>query len=231
MAAPDYDCAVNILGTVNILEASRQTGIKRVVFSSTAAIYGSAAVPIAETAALAPFSFYGLSKMTAESYFRLYRDIFGLEYIILRYANVYGERQGDAGEGGVVSIFTRLLAAGRQLDIFGDGGQTRDFVYVGDVAAANLRALVSPAANAVYNISTGTETSVNELVAILAKVAGREAAIRHLPAREGDIYRSCLDNRAAVEALAWQPRTPLAEGLAATYRALAGAPVTINHGR
>jgi len=227
MAAPGQDCAVNVLGTVNILEASRRTGVKRVVFSSTAAVYGAAAaVPIAENAALAPFSFYGLSKMTAENYFRLYRDIFGLEYVILRYANVYGERQGDAGEGGVVSIFTRLLAAGRPLDIFGDGGQTRDFVYVGDVAAANLRALVSPAANAVYNISTGTETSVNDLAALLAGVAGREAVVRHLPAREGDIYRSCLDNRKGVKALSWQPQTPLGEGLAAAYRALAGAAAT-----
>lgn len=225
MTAPDYDCNVNILGTVNILEASRQTGVKRVVFSSTAAVYGAATdVPIPEDAILAPSSFYGLSKVTAESYFRLYREIFGLEYIILRYANVYGERQGDGGEGGVVSIFTRLLAAGRQLDIFGDGNQTRDFVYVGDVAAANLRALVSPAANAVYNISTGTETSVNDLAATLATVAGREATIRYLPAREGDIYRSCLDNRKGVKALSWQPQTPLGEGLSATYRALVGDP-------
>jgi len=223
IADPGLDCAVNVLGTVNILEASRRTGVKRVVFSSTAAVYGAAAaVPVPEDAALAPFSFYGLSKMTAENYCRLYQETFGLDYVILRYANVYGERQGDAGEGGVVSIFTRLLAAGQPLDIFGDGGQTRDFIYVGDVAAANLQALVSPAANEVYNISTGTETSVNDLAATLARVAGRETAIRYLPQREGDIYRSSLDNRKGTAALSWQPRTPLGEGLAATYRALTG---------
>ncbi len=232
LAAPDHDCAVNVLGTVNVLEASRRTGVKRVVFASTAAVYGSAAaVPIAENAVLAPFSFYGLSKMTAENYLRLYHDTFGLEYVILRYANVYGERQGDAGEGGVVSIFARRLAAGRPLDIFGDGGQSRDFIYAGDVAEANWRACVSSAANAVYNISTGTETSVNELAGLLAGVAGREPAVRHLPAREGDIYRSRLNNRAAVKALSWQPRTPLAAGLAATYRALAASSAIINHGR
>ncbi len=223
LSAPDFDCAVNALGTVNVLEACRGTGVKRVVFASTAAVYGAAAVvPIPEETPLAPFSFYGLSKVTAENYLRLYREIFGLDYVILRYANVYGERQGDAGEGGVVSIFTRRLAAGQPLDIFGDGGQTRDFVYAGDVAEANWRALVSPAANAVYNISTGTETSVSELAALLAKVSGRETTIRRQPPREGDIYRSCLDNRAAVKALSWQPRTPLMEGLAATCRALGG---------
>lgn len=228
--APDHDCAVNVLGTVNVLEACRRTGVKRVVFASSAAVYGpDAVVPIAENAPLAPVSFYGLSKVTAENYFRLYRDLFALEYIILRYANVYGERQGDAGEGGVVSIFTRLLAAGQPLDIFGDGGQTRDFVYVGDVAAANWRALVSPDANAVYNISTGTETSVSDLAAMLGEVAGRKATIRYLPAREGDIYRSCLDNRAGVKALSWQPQTPLGAGLAATYRALAGSPAGQRH--
>ncbi len=223
LAAPAFDCAVNVQGTVNVLEASRATGVKRVVFASTAAAYGAAAVvPIPENTALSPSSFYGLSKVTAENYLRLYRDIFALDYVILRYANVYGERQGDAGEGGVVSIFARRLAAGQPLDIFGDGGQTRDFVYAGDVAEANWRALVSPAANAVYNISTGTETSVSELAALLAKVSGREAALRRHPPREGDIYRSCLDNSAAVKALAWQPRTTLLDGLAATYSALAG---------
>jgi UDP-glucose 4-epimerase len=225
LVAPAFDCAVNVQGTVNVLEASRTTGVKRVVFASTAAAYGAAAVvPIPEDTPVAPSSFYGLSKVTAENYLRLYREIFALDYVILRYANVYGERQGDAGEGGVVSIFTRRLAAGQPLDIFGDGGQTRDFVYAGDVAEANWRALVSPAANAVYNISTGTETSVSELAALLAKVSGRETAIRRQPLREGDIYRSCLDNRAAVNALSWQPRTPLLDGLAVTYRSLAGGP-------
>ncbi len=229
--APDIDCAVNVLGTVNVLEASRLSGVKRVIFASTAAVYGaSEAVPIPENTPLAPLSFYGLSKMTAENYLRLYKEIFALDYVILRYANVYGERQGDAGEGGVVSIFARRLAAGQHLDIFGDGGQTRDFVYAGDVAEANWLALVSPAANAVYNISTKEETSVSELTALLAKVAGREPAIRRQPPREGDIYRSCLDNRAAVRALPWQPRTTLLQGLAATYRALVGSPPSI-HGR
>jgi len=222
LAAPDDDCAVNVLGTVRILEASRLTGVKRIIFASTAAVYGAAAaLPVRETAAGEPSSFYGLSKLAAEKYLELYRRLFGLEYIILRYANVYGERQGDAGEGGVVSIFARRLAAGQPLDIFGDGGQTRDFIYAGDVAEANYLALVSPRADAVYNISTGTETSVAALAALIAAAAGRGGETRRLPAREGDIYRSCLDNRAALAALGWRPRTRLEDGLAAVYRSLA----------
>ncbi len=224
VAAPDFDCAVNVLGTVNILEACRQTGVRRVVFASSAAVYGdAAAIPLAEDAAGSPTSFYGLSKLTAEKYLHLYHELFGLDYIVLRYANVYGERQGDGGEGGVVSIFARCLAAGQPIDIYGDGGQTRDFVYAGDVAEANCLALVTPAANAVYNISTQSETAVNELASFMAKVAGRELRLNHRPVREGDIYRSALANQAAVTKLGWQPATSLIEGLAATYQALQGA--------
>jgi UDP-glucose 4-epimerase len=224
VAAPDFDCAVNILGTVNLLEACRHTGVRRVIFASSAAVYGDAdAIPLTESTASQPTSFYGLSKLTAEKYLHLYRELFGLEYIVLRYANVYGERQGDGGEGGVVSIFARRLAAGQPIDIFGDGGQTRDFVYAGDVAEANCQALVTPAANAVYNISTQSETSVSELAALMAKVAGRELILNRQPPREGDIYRSTLANQAAVTKLGWQPATPLLQGLEATYRSLQGA--------
>lgn len=225
VAEPDFDCRVNVLGTVNLLEACRQTGVRRVVFASSAAVYGNAdTVPLREDAGGEPTSFYGLSKLTVERYLRLYHDLFGLDYVILRYANVYGERQGDSGEGGVVSIFARRLAAGQPIAIFGDGGQTRDFVYAGDVAVANCRALVTPAANAVYNVSTGTETSVNELVALMAKVAGRQPQLNYLPPREGDIYRSALDNGAAATGLGWRPATSLPQGLAAAYRALVPAP-------
>lgn len=225
VAAPDFDCAVNILGTVNVLEACRHTGVSRIIFASSAAVYGNAdAIPLPEDAAGQPTSFYGLSKLTVEKYLHLYHELFGLDYIVLRYANVYGERQGDGGEGGVVSIFARRLAAGQTIDIFGDGSQTRDFVYAGDVAEANCLALVTPAANAVYNISTTSETSVNELAAFMAKIAGCQLRLNHLPPREGDIYRSTLDNRAAVAQLGWQPSTPLLTGLAATYQSLQGAP-------
>jgi UDP-glucose 4-epimerase len=221
LEAPDFDCQVNILGTVNILEAARTTGVKRVVFASSAAVYGNvAAVPIAEGVSTKPTSFYGLSKLTVEKYLELYYSLFGLEYVTLRYANVYGERQGDAGEGGVISVFARRYQQGKALIIYGDGGQTRDFVYAGDVADANWLALTAARANAAYNISTATETSVNQLADLMAGISGKTIAREYQPAREGDICRSSLDNQAAAAGLGWRPQTLLAEGLAATYRSL-----------
>ncbi|WP_371371373.1 NAD-dependent epimerase/dehydratase family protein [Sporomusa aerivorans] len=219
---PDIDCQVNLLGLVNVLEACRKTGVKRVVFSSSAAVYGDAdELPIAEHSRLQPGSFYGLTKCTGEKYLALYSQIHGLDYIVLRYANVYGERQGNSGEGGVVSIFTRKIAQQLPISIFGDGGQTRDFIYVGDVAEANCLAVLAPeaAVNNVYNISTQTQTSVNDLVAVLAAAAGRQVTANNLPAREGDIYHSMLSNRAAAS-LNWTPLMPLQAGLQRTYRSL-----------
>jgi UDP-glucose 4-epimerase len=220
---PDVDCRVNLLGMVNVLEASRKTGVKRVVFSSSAAVYGDAPkLPIPEKAPLQPGSFYGLTKCSGEKYLNLYKEIHGLNYIVLRYANVYGERQGNGGEGGGVSIFTQKLAHNQPISIFGDGGQTRDFVYVGDVAEANCQAIIAPqpAANTVYNISTQTQTSVNDLVEILVASSGKQVTKSLLPARDGDIYHSMLSNRAAMANLDWQPRMPLREGLQRTYRSL-----------
>ena len=221
IAKPDYDCRVNVAGSVNLLEACRKTGIKRIIFSSTAAVYGNGLViPIPESAAKHPDSFYGLSKWTAEQYLALYCRIFGLEYIVLRYANVYGERQGDAGEGGVISIFSRKLHKKQPVTIFGDGGQTRDFIYVGDIAAANCQALTAQTCNTVFNISTGTETSLNTLVKLLEQAAGVPLVKHYDRTREGDIYRSALDNTAAQEHLAWHPEITLKEGLCRTYQAL-----------
>lgn len=218
---PDFDCRVNILGTVNILEAARRTGVKRLVFASSAAVYGNvSAVPITEDAPVQPTSFYGLSKLTVEKYLALYYSLFGLEYITLRYANVFGERQGDAGEGGVVSIFARRFFQGDSLAIFGDGGQTRDFIYAGDVADANYLALTATQANTAYNVSTATETSVSQLADLMGRIAGKTVQRDYQPARDGDIYRSSLDNRAAAAGLGWRPKTRLAEGLAAAYRSL-----------
>lgn len=215
---PDYDCQVNILGTLNVLEACRNTGVKRVIFSSTAATYGNAdCLPVMESTDTRPTSFYGLSKLTVEKYLALYHQVYGLEYVVLRYANVYGERQGDGGEGGVVSIFTRLISEGKSLTIFGDGGQTRDFIYAGDVANANYQALLTPHVNDVYNVSTQIETSVNELVAIFEKVAGKPVEKVCVPVREGDIYRSMLSNNKVTEKLGWKPMMNLAEGLRRTY--------------
>jgi UDP-glucose 4-epimerase len=218
---PDFDCHVNILGTINLLEACRKNQVKRVVFASSAAVYGDDnQLPIKENARTNPTSFYGLSKLTVERYLALYYKLFGLEYIVLRYANVYGERQGDTGEGGVISIFTRKLQKGEVVQVHGNGGQTRDFIYVGDVAAANLQALLTSNPNRVYNISTKTETSINTLLELLSKVSERTAEKHYTSPREGDIYRSALENNAACQLLNWQPRTQLVDGLARTYNSL-----------
>ena len=219
---PDYDCDVNISGTVNLLEAGRKTNVKRVVFSSTAAVYGDVeCLPIMENSTTAPASFYGLSKLTCEHYLALYHQVYGLEYIVLRYANVYGERQGDGGEGGVISIFARGIQLGEPVVVFGDGSQTRDFIYVGDIEAANYQSLTVVHGNHVYNISTQTETSVNTLIEYMGKVAGKVVNKVYAPLREGDIYKSTLSNAAARLNLNWNPSMPLIDGLARTYNSLA----------
>ena len=218
---PDYDCDVNISGTVNILEACRKTNVKRVVFSSTAAVYGNVTtLPVVEAAPTAPTSFYGLSKLTCEQYLALYNQLYGLEYVVLRYANVYGERQGDGGEGGVISIFARKINQGESLLIFGDGSQTRDFIYVGDIANANYQALLTLHQNNVYNISTQTETSIHTLIEYMSTVAGKDVTKICGDLREGDIYKSSLSNAAAIVNLDWKPCTTLIDGLAKTYNSL-----------
>ena len=218
---PATDADSNVLGTVRVLEAARQSGVKRVVFSSTAAAYGDAPerdLPIKEAHKLAPMSFYGLSKVTAERYLELYHQCFGLDYVALRFANVYGERQGDGGEGGVISIFTRLVAAGEEITIFGDGEQTRDFIYAGDIASGVAAALTTAQANVVYNLSTQTQTSLRELVDVLSNVAGRQIIPKYGPERPGDIYKSSLSNARAKRGLGWKPTVSLEEGLRRTYR-------------
>ena len=219
--SPSYDCDVNIKGTVNLLEACRQTSVKRFIFASTAAVYGDVQhVPVTEAAEVGPTAFYGLSKLTVEKYLALYHAQFGIDYVVLRYANVYGERQGEGGEGGVVSIFVRKIFHGEQVMIFGDGGQTRDFIYVGDVAAANCQALLTDKPNRVYNVSTQSETSVLAMVHLLEQISNKQVEIRHGEPRQGDIYRSSLSNSAAKAYLPWLPEVPLEIGLARTYRYL-----------
>ena len=217
---PRFDADENVMGLLNILEAARLSGVRRVLFASTAAAYGdvqAADLPIREEHALQPMSFYGLTKVTAEHYLALYQQIYGLDYVVLRFANVYGERQGDSGEGGVISIFAKRMAQGKDITIFGDGSQTRDFVYAGDIAAGLCRALVTEQVNRAYNLSTQTETSLDELVQILQDISGDELQVSHGPVREGDIYRSMLCHEMAVQALDWCPEVSLVEGLRRTY--------------
>ena len=216
---PDFDASENVMGTVNILEAARHSGVKRIIFASTAASYGDVTedrLPIREDETLAPMSFYGLSKVTVEKYLKLYHDLYGLDYVALRFANVYGERQGDTGEGGVISIFAKRIAKDQGITVFGDGKQTRDFIYAGDIAAGIIAAMTTDKANAVYNLSNQTETSLLELIELMAKASGKTVEPAFAAPREGDINRSMLCNEAAVQNLNWQPKMDLAEGLART---------------
>ncbi len=220
MEDPENDMYQNVAGMVHILECCRKYGVKRVIFSSSAATYGDVdekALPISETLPQTPLSFYGLTKMTAEKYLELYHLAYGLDYVVLRFANVYGERQGDGGEGGVISIFTKRLAQGKGITIFGDGKQTRDFVYAGDIADGVIKALETDAVNTAYNLSTTEETSLKELVAILSKVSGKDVTSAYDKPREGDIYRSSLNNAKAKCNLKWAPQVSLEEGLRRTY--------------
>ncbi|MCH4166250.1 MAG: NAD-dependent epimerase/dehydratase family protein [Megasphaera sp.] len=215
---PLEDADLNIIGLLNILERCRRYGVEKILFSSSAAVYGdNLNVPIKEEEPLKPASFYGLTKVTAERYIQLYHDIFGLSYAILRYSNVYGERQGSHGEGGVVYIFSKALAKGKGLTIYGDGDQSRDFVYVKDVVRANIAAMAQTVEPGIYNISTKIETTVNALKEILFYFSNAAVAVRYEAARSGDIYRSALDNRKAVEKLKWRPVTKLMPGLLSTY--------------
>jgi len=227
VADPRFDASVNIIGLVNLLEAALRTDVGRVLFiSSGGVVYGDAeTTPTPETAPKQPVSPYGVGKLTGEHYLYYYARVHGLRYAALRYANVYGPRQDPYGEAGVVAIFSGRIAAGEPLIVYGDGRQTRDYVFVKDVAEANVLLtgvdLDEPAAidAAAYNVGTGRETDVMELAEALMETAGRRVAIRHAPARPGELQRSVLDT-GRIEAAGWGGGRSLEEGLAATYGAL-----------
>jgi UDP-glucose 4-epimerase len=223
---PVFDAGVNVLGTLRMVEAVRASqSTTRVIFASTGgALYGDfAAPPNLESVAKDPESPYGIAKLSVEYYLAYYARVHGLDTVALRYANVYGPRQDPHGEAGVVAIFCSRLLEGRPLTVYGDGGQTRDYVYVKDVAAANLAAAraVLPKAGRLdaraFNVGTGMETSVNDLAAALAKAAGRPAKIEHAPPRPGEQRRSAVTIDKAAGALAWRPRVTLEQGLRETY--------------
>lgn len=215
---PVFDASENIMGTLNVLESARLCGA-RVIFASTAAAYGDVVnndLPVLESRKLSPQSFYGLTKVGVEKYLALYYQHYGLDYVICRFANVYGERQGDKGEGGVISIFAKQIAAGKGITIYGDGTQTRDFVYAGDIAYGICKAMTTKNVNNVYNLSTQMETSLLDLVKIMSEVSGHDIAPKFGPVREGDIYRSVLSNQKAKEGLGWEPKVSLVDGLRRT---------------
>lgn len=215
-----FDADENIMGTLNVLKAARKGGVKRIIFASTAAAYGDVIekdLPIPENYPLEPTSFYGLSKITVEHYLTLYAKLFGLKYVTCRFANVYGEHQGDKGEGGVVSIFAKRIAQNLPIKIYGTGEQTRDFVYAGDIANGIYAALKTPYVNDVYNLSTQTEVSINDLVALFNQISGKKLKPIYTEVRDGDIFRSTLSNAKAKEKLQWEPQMQLEKGLRCTY--------------
>ena len=230
VADPAFDARVNVLGTISLLEALQASGGCPIVFASTGgAIYGEGAgrsLPFDESAALCPETAYGASKLSGEVYIGLYRRLYGMAGVAMRFGNVYGPRQDPHGEAGVVAIFCGRLLAGEAPTIFGDGRQTRDYVYVGDVVEALLAAAAKLESGAggedgPYNVGTGIETSVLELGEQLAAAAAAGVEPVHAPARTGEVERVSIDPGAAERDLGWRPSTPLAAGLSLTYESVA----------
>jgi len=214
---PRFDADVNVGGFLNLLEAARNSGVRKVVFSSTGgAIYGEQDVyPAPETHPTRPVSPYGVSKASGELYLGYYRAQYGLRSVALRYANVYGPRQNPHGEAGVVAIFSERLLRGETCIVNGTGQQTRDFVYGPDVARGNLLAATSDVEGPI-NVGTGIETDVNRLYALLADAAGTDRPAKHAPAKPGEQMRSSVDPSRAAEMLGWRPTVALEEGLRRT---------------
>jgi UDP-glucose 4-epimerase len=217
---PDYDAEVNVLGTLRILEGARRNGAQ-IVFSSTGgAMYGECERPARENDARQPLAPYGASKLAGEEYLATWNRLHGARHVSLRFANVYGPRQLAQLEGGVIAIFLERMAADEPTQIFGDGRQSRDFIYVSDVAQAMLAAAGHD--GGVYNVGTGVETSVLELHALCRRVAGSDREPELAPARLGDLRRSVLDPSKLERDLGWRPACDLESGLRATWEWVSG---------
>lgn len=214
---PTFDAQVNILGSLNLLEISKRYNVKKFIFASTGgAIYGEPkTIPVDERAIPLPISPYGVSKLSVERYLDYYNLVFGLEYVALRYSNVYGPRQNPHGEAGVIAIFCNRILEGQKCDIFGDGNQKRDYVFVGDLARANVLSL--RAAVGIYNLGTGIEISVNDLINILVKATGITANVHYLPYRAGEVHRIALDISKAGKVIGWFPEVSFEDGLTRTW--------------
>lgn len=218
---PAFDAQVNIVGSINVLEGARRGGTRKIVFASSGGtIYGEPApedLPVRESHPQQPLSPYGVAKRVVTDYLHVYRELHSLEFTSLAMANIYGPRQDPHGEAGVVAIFAGLLRDGKPCTIFGDGTQTRDFVYVDDAVDAFVRA-ATRGSGLLCNIGTGVETSVNELYAAMAVAAGSTAPAIHAPPRQGELARSALDPSRAALHLGWQPWTTLADGVGEVLR-------------
>ena len=216
---PVHDAQVNVVGTVRLAEAARRAGVRRIVFTSSGgSIYGPVTeLPVAESRSVDPLSPYAAGKIAGEIYLEMYSRLYGLEWAGVAPANVYGPRQDPHGEAGVVAIFSQRLLSGAPTRVFGDGGNTRDYVYVDDVVDAFVRAATVPAAAGLrFNVGTGVETSDRELHSLVAEAAGAPDDPEYAPARLGDVARSALDAARAGEVLGWSPQVAIAAGVART---------------
>jgi UDP-glucose 4-epimerase len=213
---PAFDAETNIIGSINLFELSINYGVRRIIFSSTGgALYGEPEkLPANEYTPIEPFSPYGVAKYCTENYLNYFKRLYGIERVILRYANVYGPRQDPLSEAGVVAIFTGKILKGETPVIYGDGTQTRDYIFVSDVVEANILALSGK--EGTYNIGTGKETSVNELIEIFSKVLGREIKPEYAPPRKGEVHRISLDADMAKKELGFVPKYSLEEGIRKT---------------
>lgn len=213
---PYEDALTNILGTINILEACRKNRVRKIIFASSAAVYG---IPqylgLDEKHITRPISFYGYSKLTSENYIEMYSNAYELDYSILRYANVYGPRQNYSGEGGVVSIFINKILNGEMPSIYGDGNQNRDFVYIDDVVNANISA-INKGSKATLNIGTEKSTSINELYQIIKTIMNTKIAPIYMEERKGDIRESYFNVASAKDSLEWSYKYPLTIGIQET---------------
>lgn len=221
VADPVFDAKLNVIGALRVLEAARETGARVIFASSGGAIYGDvdpSRLPVRESELPRPVSPYGITKAVTGDYLRFYLSAHGLAFVNLALANVYGPRQGSRGEAGVVAIFARTLLSGQECVIFGDGGHTRDFVFVGDVVEAFI-AGIDRGEGETINIGSEIETTIEDLYTRMAAICGVERPPRHAPERPGDVRRSVLDITKARRVLAWRPEVSLEEGLRLTIDA------------
>lgn len=214
---PSMDAYSNIFGTINVLQCCVEYGVSKIIYPSSAAVYGDPKyLPIDEKHPIQPISFYGISKHTPEHYIKTYSSLYGLRYTIFRYANVYGPRQDANGEGGVISIFIDKILNNEPIVIFGDGEQTRDFIYVKDVAEANIRAL-KRGNDEIINIGTNNPISINELWHVMEDISKREKCAIYKEERKGDIKHSYLNNIKAKYELGWNFKYNIHDGILESF--------------
>jgi len=226
---PLVDAAINILGTLNALESARLNGIDRVVFSSSAGIFGELkTLPIAENHPQDPDSPYGVSKLAAEKMCLVYNKVYGMHNVCLRYFNVFGPHQRYDAYGNAIPIFAQRVLRHEALTIYGDGEQTRDFVNVRDVVDANIQAALTSGVQGVFNIGSGTRITINELVRLIQEVAGIQAGVVFVPPRSGDVRHSLADIRAAQAAFGFKPQVALEQGLAEYWRWISQDELTLH---